>query len=171
LACLKEVAELIDMQADNPIVWDLLKLIVRLASKILNNEYQYSWYDHWCKTRELSLLIHISRLDALFNDKLIEFGMPVNSKALLILNPRTEDERRISLNANEIQNIFTNDLKDKIKFQIACRYTEGASDLPGGKYNGNSFTTQGKWGEHSVITIAVQLLEPLLRDELTDAER
>lgn len=37
--------ELTAMQVDNPIVWNLLKPVLRLATIILHHECQYAWYD------------------------------------------------------------------------------------------------------------------------------
>lgn len=117
------------------------------------------------------MLINVCRLDAILKGKLTNTGTQVNNRAVLVLNPRTEEERRRSLDLNEIQDIFNKDLKDKIKFQINTGYAQFPSNLPGGIFENRGLTTKGMWEEHALITLAVEILEPLLRDDLTDAER
>lgn len=89
---------------------------------------------------------------------------------MLGIEPTAEDVRRNDL--QEVQDIFRQDIPGRIKFRMTSGYLDD-DGLPEEKLIRKGATMDDKFQREDIatVTLSVEILEPLLRKDLTDAEK
>ncbi|CZR58456.1 uncharacterized protein PAC_08348 [Phialocephala subalpina] len=145
-------------QAHDPRVWDILQPVLRLASNFLENHDLVFWWS-----------IVIDR-----RYKSIEDGIPdecSGNKLIRVRAPLPGRNASPGVRSSGFKEEFDEILKG-VNFAIGSGRTELSSGLPHGISGFLSAQHRaGYWGGRGTIMIAVENLEPLLRDNLTPSER
>ncbi|KUJ09625.1 uncharacterized protein LY89DRAFT_787913 [Mollisia scopiformis] len=138
-------------EVTNPVVWAVVKPCLQMASMMLMNEYEYGW------------------LDALFRGRLEKFAKD-KGKQLLRLHPRTGLEMRTDSAADEIQKFFERKISKKIDLRIDSGYSVMTGmPIVTNPLSGVTYERPLDPGIH--VSLSLEMFEPLLRTDLTDAER
>lgn len=144
----------INIQAEDPFIWKLLRPILILATSMLDDERQFGWWD------------------TLLNGNIEELA-PVGTTGMKTykLHPRSVNEWDKADNIKGIRKYIT-DAAGKIRFYLYSGYTEETSRLPGWKDSTGNGVTSRKPGEEEVyIRISIEWMQGLLQLGLTEAER
>ncbi|KAG4027309.1 hypothetical protein MFRU_031g00570 [Monilinia fructicola] len=138
--------------ANNPVVWRMLKPCLRLATLMLHHECKYSW------------------LDALLNGR--SEAVPNSPKGLKLQRffSRRHGER-INHCSPEIIERTIQDLTSRVVLGFHSGYEDVATGLPRSRTSRNAITRNHTVYDRIEVLISIELAQPLLRIDLTDAEK
>ncbi len=121
-------------------------------------------------TATRALLTRSYRFDALFFGRLEEFGKHGN-EVLRRFSPRTAVERHNSSALKDIQEHFEK-LKDNYEFLLVSDYEYTDSHLPFLRNPRKATTGRRPLNDDRIETLfSIEMLQPLLLKDLTDAEK
>ncbi|ESZ91772.1 hypothetical protein SBOR_7842 [Sclerotinia borealis F-4128] len=137
--------------ADNPVVWNLLKPCLQLATLMLHNECKYSW------------------LDALLNVNYDDVPNSPEGMKLQRFFSRTHEERTKQL-PQTLEKLIQ-DLTNVVIFGFNSGYEDVETGLPSLRTSRNAITGDHSMYDRIKVLISTEMAQPLLRDDLTDAEK
>lgn len=149
------------LQAEEPVVWNILEPSLRLASLFLTNASYYSWWD------------------ALFNGTYKDiptYRIPDSHlhETFLSFHQRPYHIRNTPEAISDMQ-IRLLTASERIRFRLFSGYTNCNTNIPVKEIfhygETNVELWEGNVRELVRVNVAIEVLQPLLRGDLTDAER
>jgi hypothetical protein len=167
------------LQVDNPEVWEILRSPLQLASRLLVDASYWPWYVNLLVLPETGTNRKITcRWDALFNGeyKPIENSRkPIDrvKQFLLSFHQRGPALRNDPEALEELQRQIL-EASEKIRFGLHSGYARGDTGMPYDLKQDHIHygeTVPASIYPYTKVWLGVEILQPLLRRDLTDAER